>query len=46
MFVEIYFHNLLLSQELDFKKFDKNVLNCLTKGRGWFFYFLGAPMIL
>ncbi len=37
-----------LSHEIDFKKFDKNLqyLHGLTKGRGWFLNFSGAPMIL
>jgi hypothetical protein len=35
-----------LSHEIDFKNFDKITELGLTKGRGWFFNFLGAPMIL
>jgi hypothetical protein len=36
-----------LSHEIDFKNFDKNLKKPgLTKGRSWFFIFLGAPMIL
>ncbi len=34
-----------LSHEIDFKNFDKNTELGLTKRRGWFLNFLGAPMI-
>jgi hypothetical protein len=34
-----------LSHEIDFTNVDKNVLG-LSKGRGWFLNFLGAPMIM
>jgi hypothetical protein len=36
----------LLSHEIDLKSFDKFTELGLTKGRGWFLNFLGAPMIL
>ena len=35
-----------LSHEIDFKNFDKFTELGLTKGRGWFFNLLGAPIIL
>jgi hypothetical protein len=36
-----------LSHEIDLINFDKKFPElCLTKGSGWFFNFLGAPMIL
>ncbi len=35
-----------LSNEIDLKNFDKFTELGLSKGRGWFLNFMGAPMIV